>query len=355
MRQGWRVRTVLSEAFSNVASSLGRSILLGVALSASLGALVWWELAYSEQVKDEAARYSEAGGYVVVMSGPQGVDGSRCATLAQAPDVVAAGAVRGVGLVSTAHAPSVSFQKLEVTTGAVLVWDPEAEIPTEGGLLIGEAAAVELGLVTGSWIVAVGDQPTRSLVVDPSSRNRFAARSFLDLVAPFGRFDQCWIEVLPGAFNVRLQALPASVAPDEVEARPLVDRGDFGPDPALAFAGRIQQWGWIPAGIVGTSMIALLALSRRAETAVYRAFGLSRPAVMVMQQAEVAMLVLASLVVGGIWAVLLHAATAQPPDLDQLAIATATATKAAALTVVLGPVISTAVAAGSPSSLLRDR
>lgn len=355
VKGGWRLAAVIGEALANYASSSARTLVLVVGVGGMLAALSWAELNYSAEVKDQARRFAAAGGYVAVAVGPAGLAASSCEQLRWDPRVVSAGGLRDGGQVTTSNAPGVAFQRYEVTGGTIAVWDPSAPATSRGGYRVGLAAAEELGLATGSWVSTDGGPTAPAVVIDPAARNPFAARAFMDLVPPMGRLDQCWVEFRPEFFEAGLVWLPAAFAPEEAEARRAVDRGEFSVDPVAVFAGRPQRWGWLPVGFVASAMIALMALFRRSESAVYRAFALSRLGLLIMQQVETGALVVVTFVLASVWAVVAYAVAAGVPDLDQVVVALRTSGKAGALILVIGPMAGALAAGGSPASLLKER
>lgn len=355
VRSGWRLAAVIREALANYASSSARILVLVVGVGGMLAALAWAELTFSAEVKGRAQRYAAAGGYVAVVDGLTGLTASSCERIRWDPRIVSAGGLRAGGEVIASNAPGVRFQRLEVTQGLVEVWDPSDPAIVSGAYLVGGAAAAELGLATGSWVSTDVGPTAPAVVIDPAARNPFAARAFLDLVPPTGRVDQCWVEFRPESFEAGLVWLPAAFAPQEAEARRAVDRGEFSVDPAELFAGRPHRWGWLPVGLVASTMIALMALFRRSESAVYRAFGLSKLGLLIMQEVETAALVLVTFVLASVWAVMAYAITSGAPDLDQVIVALRTSGKAAALILIIGPIAAALAAGGSPASLLKER
>lgn len=355
MSGGWRLAVVVGEALANVGAAGARSAVLVAGLSGLFGALVFAELAFSGDVKAEIERFDAAGGRVAVVAGPDGLDASRCEALRWNSNVVAAGGWRNAGQIQISTSPDVTFGRWEVTGDVTRVWDPGSTSSSGTGYVVGLAAARELGLRSGSWLAPIDDDGGRVAVIDPTARNEFAARAILVPSSSTGRVAQCWVEFRPGAFEAGLAWLPAHFAADEAEVRPNVSRGEFGVDPAAMLAGRPQRWAWVPVGIVGAAMIALMALFRRSETAVYRAFGLGRTGLLIMQQVESIVVVAVALVVGSLWAAALHALFAGLPGPDQLWLALRTAGSAAALTAMLGPLGATVAGIGSPASLLKER
>ncbi len=355
MSDGWRLTAVIREALANLAASGARAGVLLVGLGGLVGALTWAELSFASDVKEQARRFDMAGGRVAVVDGPNGLDAAFCEELSWKPYVVAAGGWREGGQVIAASSPGVFFERWVVTGDIVRVWDPRFESRTDAGYIAGLAAAGELGLADGGWLTLAGESSAPVTVADLAPRNQFAARRILDPVAPTGRLAQCWVEFSPEAFEAGLLWLPAHFAPDEAAARRAVSRGEFGVDPLDMLAGRPQRWGWLPVGAVGAAMLSLMALFRRSETAVYRAFGVRLRGLLIMHQIEAIVLVLGSLIISSAWAMAVHSVTTGLPDLDQVWLALRTAAMAAAVIVILGPLGALLAGTGSPATLLKER
>jgi hypothetical protein len=355
LSRGWRLAAVVREGLANFASSGARLVVLGLGIGGLLGALFWAELSFTGDVKEQARRFDAAGGRVVVVDAPNGLDAARCDELRWDPHVVAAGGFRNGGGVVTSNSPGTFFARFEVTGDISSVWDPGAAHQTGAGYLVGLAAARELGLADGSWLWLEDEGGAPVAILDPARRNEFASRAILDPVAPTGRLAQCWVEFLPQYYETGLLWLPAHFAADEAEARRAVSRGEFGVDPGDLLAGRPQRWGWLPAGIVGAALVTLMALFRRSEAAVYRAFGLPRSGLLIMHETETIVLVLGSLAIGALWATAVHSLTAGLPGADQLWLAFRTAGLAAAVVVILGPLGALVAGMGSPAALLKER
>lgn len=352
---GWRIGATVSEAVRNVTAAPARLVPLGVAIAMMMAGLTWTELLAVSEARGLAETYAARGGYIAVVDGPRGVSASACEGLTANPHVVSAGGYRGGSQVSAAHAPRIAFQRLEVTSGVLAVWDPSANVSPVGGIIVGAAAATELGLVQGSWVSRIGAEPATINIVDPSVRNPPVARAFLDIVPPSGRLDQCWAELEPQAMGVFLPSLAAHFAPDEVEVRRAVSRDEFAFSPSELIERRPQRWAWLLAGLVGIAMMSLAALYRRADTALYRAFGLGRLSELVMHQVESIIIAAGAYVLASAWTVALYGALVGTPDLEQTLFALRASGLTAALIGLIAPLGAFVAASGSPAVLLKDR
>lgn len=350
----WQLRALVREATANVSSSPSRVAVLGTVVMVLAAAIIWLELGVIGEARALEHRFAEAGGYVAVVSSESGVDARACDALGSLRGVIGSGGVRAGGQVATTTSPRVNFQRFEVTRGVLRVWDPRlTTVPT--GLLVGKAAADELGLSVATWVDLGEAGRARTTVLDPAQRNAFAARAFLDLVPPTGRMNECWVEFAPAMYEAGLRLLPAIFAADQAIARRVVDRGEFAEDPSIVISGRITQWTWVPAALAASAVFALFALLRRSETAVYRAFGLSRLAVLLMFQVEVAQITAFGVAAASLWTTAAYAALVGVPSVEQIAAAMTTAVLFAMLVAAAAPCIATGLAAGSPASLLKER
>lgn len=264
--------------------------------------------------------------------------------------------MRGGGEIRAANAPGTRFTRFEVTLGLVPIWDPDTkQAPGAVGYLVGAAAAMELGLTTDSLVMTHDGELAAVTVIDPSLRNQFASRAFLDPIAPTGRLDQCWVEFRPQAFNAGSIWLPAVFAKDQVQVRRNVDRGQFATDPAELLASRPQRFGWIAVGAIATATMTLMALFRRSETAIYRAFGLPMKGVLIGAQVEVWLLVAGAYLTSILWIGVGFMLARGTPELDQIILALTTSAKAALATLVVAPVLVTVAGTGAPATLLKER
>ncbi len=353
MRSSWRASVVLAEAWSNALASRRRFAALTLVIAGLAGALTWGELSSWRELATAEQRYAAAGGYVAVVSGPSGVDAARCEDVGRHDVVMAAGSLRSAGQVASQTAPRVSLARIDVTAGLVGVWSP-GEAAHPGALLVGGAAARELGVVTGSWLALSNEASVQVQVVDTDARNPLVARSIMDLAPASGPAAECWVEFRPAHAATGIRWLAAIFASDEATARPGVERGAFATDPQSTFAARLSGMAWLPASLVASGAIALLAVFRRPEIAVYCAFGLPRSGVLLLLQAETAIIVLMAAAAACAWSVLGFAATGTLDVLGAM-VALRTAALFVAATAVIAPLMALLAAWGAPAALLKER
>jgi hypothetical protein len=346
---GWRLSVLAHEALANSVAAARRTMVLSIGLAVLLGALVWVELSFTEDVKAQAQRFEG------VVEGEDGIDAARCEALRWAFAVIAAGGFSSADDLMAANSPGTYFSQFEVTGDLVKVWDPVRPVHGATGYMVGLAAARELGLSDGGWLALQGGGGGRVEVINPAPRNGFASRAIMERVVPTGRISQCWVEFRPDYYRAGVDWLPAHFGNDQVHVRRVVSLGEFGAEPQDMLAGRPQRFGWLPAGLVGAMLLVVNASFRRSETALYRAFGVSRTGLYIMYQCETCVLVLVSYTLAMLWVVAAYAWTSGLPGPDQLWIALRTATLAACVATFVGPIGAVVASRGSPAALLKER
>ncbi|MFU8841683.1 MAG: hypothetical protein ACNA8R_13335 [Nitriliruptoraceae bacterium] len=356
MSAGWRLGQVASEALADLLGGSVRAVLLFMMLAGGFAVVVGAELEVSGQLRAQADNLRARGGDVAIVTAEEApIEAATCEALGRRPHVVAAGSSRGIGTVGFASAPGQTFELIEVTPGALAVWDPAAHLP-RGGWLVGPAAADELGVRTGSLLAEPGQQPQPVTVVEVAARNQFADRAILALVAAAGEVDGCWVEFRAAAASGGRTALPAAFAGVEVSVRPLVRLDEeFARDPRVDFERRPQRHLWVPVGALMTALLALGAFGRRSDMAVYRAFGLPRAGVLAFHQTQVLVLAVAAFAAAVPWALAAYAALEGLPSPDQVVLATRTSARALLLIVAVAPWLAALAGRGSPAALLKER
>lgn len=164
------------------------------------------------------------------------------------------------------------------------------------------------------------------------------------------------MEFEPQAFAAGLALLPAVFGElDALTVRRVVDRGQFGESPEERVAGRITRWLWVPATLVCCAVMGLLALFRRGEFAVYRAFHLPVSGVLFMAQVELAVLTTCVVSIAIVWSVVIHAIWLGPLDVAHVGSAIAIAVTFGIAVIIAGPLVTLVLGAGSPAQLLKER
>jgi len=338
--KNWRVGELLSEALRDLTASWPRTLVLCVATAAMAGALAWSELATTDGILSFQRDFEDAGGNVLVASSPVGVSASACVALAERAEVAAAGAAWGGEVSEPNVAPGTMFQTQRLTTGTFEVWGAPISGVASLGIVVGSAAASEIGLTDGAPVGILGETPLPVTVVDIERRGPESQRSFLIPSAPIGRADVCWVEMDPGSVTggeVLAQAVFADAGPD-LSVRPLVRLGDFARDPLAELRNRPQAQAWTAAGGLLVLLVWLDLWFRRGALSLYRVLGTTRSGLLVLTQAGLGVVMLVAATAGVLWASATHAAaTGLNATADQYLVAARTVASALALALVAGP------------------
>ncbi len=355
----WRLGVLLREGLENVAANPIRAAILFIAAAGLIGSVAYIELADVHDLKDYARNYEAAGGYVVVVHGEAPFPASVCAGLAHHPEVRASGAVLGTGgQASFGSAPGSLFRRITVTEGILAVWSGSraAFPPTEGSFVVGTAAASELGLRPGLFLVTEDGPVPIAAVLDTDRRYPEGVRSVIDVAAPSGGTQQCWVEFTPGAYEGGLNAVAAALATsgEPPTVRRYLRAGEFALDPVAELDSRIQARGWAVVALLIAALFWLDAWFRRAEIGLYLALSGSRSVVFVLGAVEAWFVIAAGFLAGLLWAVV-GQGVASDLSWDAFRIAAQTATQIALLAGLLAPIGGLIVARADIASLLKDR
>ena len=193
-----RLRSVLSEAAREVASSPGRVVGLGL-LFAVLTLCVWGlDVRSVRQLVGEADAFRDSGSSVFVLSAPGGIDGAACEHLAGLQDIVSAGALRQPGRAGPGltQLPAAAATSREVTPGFPAVIGARAGT---SGALLARPLASELGAVVGSELSTSAGRVLVGDVYNYPEDGRDPTLQFAILipVPATGVFDECWADVWP--------------------------------------------------------------------------------------------------------------------------------------------------------------
>jgi hypothetical protein len=357
----WRAAALALEAWRNVTVNAVRSLVLGALIAAACGVLAFLELRQAEDISAFQRNYTAAGGYVAIVTmQDRSLGTARCAAVAHWPGVAAAGPVTLTGTVSFTSAPGLFFQSAAITAGTAGVWAPDALIPAAaaGGYLAGPALADELGIQPGSFLALDGESPAPLVAILSSSRrNPQSARWLLDLSAPTGPTDECWIEFERDSYQAGLAALASwfSRGSHEPVVRPYLRNDEFTRDPAAEFAKRPQRWGWVPGGGLLGALFLLAAWFRRAELGLYLAIGTPRLELAVLLAVEALIVTGLGATTGMAWALAAGRILNYSLPWDHTAVAMVAGGSAALLGAALAPWLQAIVVRGNVAALLKER
>jgi len=359
---GWRVSELLSEAARSALSSLLRSVAAVAGLGVLVGALAFTELTTTAGVLDFQRTVEAKGGWVGVLSNPDGTLFARsCDSLAGRSWVVNAGGLRRSGSAELTKAPGTLFQTAIVTSGAPRIWSaqPPRHSDLAEGVVVGEQLAAEVGLSGSSVIAELHDGEVLHVGNVISVENRYpeAARWMLRIAGPVGRIDECWVEFAPRALEAGLAAASMVFGDvSRIDARPLIRLDEFARDPQAELAQRPLANAWLPIGCALASLFWIITWFRRADIGLYRAVGTDTLSLWVLVQLEAVMIYLPTLISGYLWAVLVFALQKESfPGWDQLTVAFRSVASAIALSIVLAPCAAILIGRSQIAIQLKDR
>lgn len=356
----WRIRDLIVDALRNLAGSPSRTLLLGVVAAGLIGALVFIELATTDDLLAFEKRFVDSGGNVVVAHSEEGLPADRCAALAAMPGIKRSGAVAPGPAVEVGQAPGTLFNTGTVTAGAVELFTATPPPPISDitdRWVVGAAAADELGLTRDSWLAIDNQQRQVGAVIDTATRNPQIGRWILTIGPPTGTAQQCWIEYFPGATTGRIETIDTAFAgtPDAV-VTPWIRLDDFARNPIEELATRPQTNAWILAGLLLAAIAWITTWFRRSHIGLYRAVGTGPAALLILGTVEYGVPILIGAVAGSLWATAIWTATTSGiPHHDQLIIAYRTAASATLLATATAALLWPATAKESIADQLKDR
>lgn len=358
----WRLRTLAQEAVRNIGGSTARTLVTILVSAGIAGGLSWVEYSTSDSLLEFQTRYSEQGGYVVVVNNPDGLNTARCERLVGRPEVVASGAARAGDAVETNIAPGTLFQTASATGGLLSVWAPQQDpsyADMAGGFIVGEAAAIELGLEPGRWLEIEGQAPRQvTMVVDTENRAPEAMRWIISPIPPTETATTCWVEFTPTTYDAGIEMLWAQFddSGPQLSVTPYRRLDEFSFNPREALATRPQGDAWL---IIGATLAALTWIGtwfRRAELGLYRAVGTTTTQLAVMVWLETLITAGLGITAGAVWATAIrHGVEPTPLTWDQMGIAARNTGSALLLTLTLAPVAALALGRGDIAAQLKDR
>lgn len=355
----WRTRSLVREALVNLRANAARTAFVLVAAAVVFGSLAFVELRQASDLLSFERSLIASGGYVAVVSGQGGVPAARCAALEGQAGVVSAGGVRAHGQTTFATQPGVLFQSASVTEGILRTWDPHWQAHANDGptLVLGRAAASELGVRSGLVIAEADESPATVQVADTDLRNAQSGRWVLDVVPASGRVDECWVEFEPSAYEAGLASLPAQLTDGSTEAvaRPYLRQGEFARNPAQELRDRPQRFGWVVVAALLAGIFVLAAWFRRTEVGLYIALGTPRRALVVGFATEAWVICASAWLLSLLWAVALARVFDYTVTAGALRLAIVTSASCALAVVAAAPLLCPLVARGSIAALLKDR
>lgn len=355
---GWRLGQLLGEGVRNVWFAWARTLLLVAATVVVIAALTVSDLATTSSLLDFNRQFIAAGGRVLVATADQPtIPGWACDRLNTQSWVLAAGGFRRSDVAEApATAPGTLYGRGEVTATIVSIWWPELSTK-HGQVIVGSAAATELGLRTGSH-VTLGGEPLRvAAAARQPGRHPEVERLILDLAPGTHTFSQCWIETTPGAdpeaARQALEAVTSRTSSVRIDRFRQLDAFSRDVITELRVRPGNQLW-WVTAVLL-ILLGAIQAFARRPELALHRAIGTARAEIFILNAAETLTIVLASGLMAVVWTVATWSSTHTFPETDQLRILARTVGSTLALASLGIPLVTTVISSGTIASLLKER
>ena len=286
---GWNGGALTREAFKNLTSRPGRTvILLGIALggllSVSLGDL------YAARGVEAADRSLIAHGYttVKVVADPDGVPAEACARLQGQQGVLAAGGVGKVGTVFAGSSPGLSFWEAPSTGNVIGALTGTITTPAgRPGLLLSTELANQLGVGVGSYLNISGKPQAVAGIFPFGQRDELLGRIALIPSAPIGMLQACYVQFAPSDYTAGASALAGAFdGLANVSVEGLIARGPNATNPATSWNQRSSRFGWLTAGLILGAVGLLAARSRYHELSVYLLTGSWRSEVAAMYLCE---------------------------------------------------------------------
>lgn len=353
---GWTIRALLTETWRNLGAYSYRTGFALISSSLLLGLVAAAELQISSQLLAVQADQALRGANVVIVKAESGLSAARCEAARSLSGVVHAGGLRPDHVGRLASAPSTPLQVAFVTPGFVSVASPAGDTATGKAVLLGVAAATDLRVTAGSLLAWEDGEVWRvGAVVALGARAPTIDRWVLVQSAPQGSVRECWLEFDPGAMGSAAQITRYWFsAAKEIEVRAAFNEGDAARDLAAEFRSRPQSFAWIFAGIILTLVYWVQAWFRRPEFALYHSLGAGQRGTHLMLQAEVLLVTIAGMSIGGVWSLTLAQVAVHAVASDQLLVAAQSMVSAALLFVAMGPLGAAIFVRGSTADLLKD-
>ena len=173
------------------------------------------------------------------------------------------------------------------------------QLGREEQVVLGELASAQLGLQAGNRLSPADrtQEPALISAVAAGPRSKGFAFSLLqtDGGAP-GRVGSCWVDfgrnVRPADRDLLRTVLGSGGAINISELSPSLTTLED------AYQDRISRYGWVASVLLALSLYWLLDWSRRAETALYRALGVGRVAIIIVRAVERSVVIMAATSLG---------------------------------------------------------
>jgi hypothetical protein len=301
-------RTLLIEGLRNSASSRVRSLISMILTAAISFAIVAVSFAELSSIESRSSLEADLGSnsFSVTAQDRVALSGTRCEELATLSGVMAVGGVESVAWMHSTLSPGYLIQEIQGTAGLTSLYWPSTE-GVGSDSVVGDIAATRLGLVDGAKLpLATGPVLTVGTVAKHSVFNDEYDSSVFVAVPASAPIYECDVRAAPGA-RASVEATLVGWFGGGVKTfvAPLYVDQSTAATPAEQLAERYSQYG-PPLGALILIGAALLGwVSRRAEFALYRLLGATRPQLAYVMAAEFFSVTAAPIAVGLLAALLI--------------------------------------------------
>lgn len=295
MRWSGDVRLAWTEAVASTRATPVRFAVLAALIALLVGVAAWREGDFAHQIEQRALDRQTDGEFVFVAratpaagtddadvggrSGPTGtppdLPASSCDALVHHPGVVGAGTLAARAPLAPDTHPSGSFSSYVASSG--YRWTLMASLqgpPT--GVVVGQSAADELGLIPGSLISVEGDTAPVLRLTTRALRDEALSRSVVLIAPAVSARGDCHVEV-PGLTLAEAPLLLPSLLGTPVSTTTLLEPASLGLSAQQVAASRPDTWLWVGAAVLPTAFGFNLFRSRRTDFATYTLCGATRP------------------------------------------------------------------------------
>lgn len=191
-----KLRSIVSEAFWNIASGTTRVVLLALLLAFTAGLAGGADVATVHALQNQARAFIAGGGATRVLVAEGSVDRARCEALDGYGGIQAAAALRQAPDLPLDALAGAGFPVYEVTAGFARLLGVER---AAGGVWVAEPLAESLGVESGSTLATGGREINIAGVFEYPDDGRDARLGYA-IVMPIeagGVFDECWMRSWP--------------------------------------------------------------------------------------------------------------------------------------------------------------
>lgn len=296
-----RLHVALREALRTTVARPWRLVLAALLGGLIMAAPAIFETIALDGLADVLAEERARGSAVLIVESESGqLDGHECSAVAAQQGVVAAGGTSAPTVVSVGEPALTTARSVLATSGYFeILWGAEPRY-SEPTAVLGSDLAHEQSIADGAPIVLGDDRVLAAASARPSPREDSRGRWITIPVGALPAVQQCWVEVSPESLDAVRAALPA-MFPDATGLTVSAMRDDARTELAIAgWTSRPGRWLSLACGAVAGLMVGTLIAPRRAEYALYRLLGLSRPTVLVIALVEALLLIHAAVLLAGL-------------------------------------------------------